>query len=46
MDAEDAVEYCLDALFKDSSLNTFDFAVSELTYQEIIGALLLARDRL
>lgn len=41
----DAIECCLKALFEDKKHNIHDYVVDGLTYEEVIGALLLANDR-
>lgn len=39
-----AVQFCLDRLVEDKTKNTHDCVVLGLSYEELIGALLLARD--
>ena len=45
-DALTTINYCLDALFEEKEKRVQDFAVKNLTYEELIGALLLARDHI
>ena len=40
----DCVSYCLDALFADKEHEPSDLVVEGLTYEALIGTLLLARD--
>ncbi len=40
----DAIAFCLERLFADSHNNTTDIVCHNLTFEELIGALLLARD--
>jgi hypothetical protein len=42
--ANRVVKYCLDRLFLDQEHKTSDEIVSGLTFEEIIGALLMAED--
>ncbi len=42
--AEDAIEHCLQCLFRDSTKTTAEEVVNELSFEELIGALLLAKD--
>lgn len=44
MSAEEAVDFCLDALFDDKVHKLEEEVVSCLTYEELTGALLLAKD--
>lgn len=44
VEAEQAVAFCLDGLYADRSKRTVDQVVPGLTFEELIGALLLARD--
>ena len=44
--AETAIDHCLDQLYRDNEHAITDEVVDYLTYEELIGALLLARDRL
>ena len=43
--AESAIDYCLERLYADERHHTGDVVSSGLTYEEVIGALLMARDR-
>ena len=43
-DALDCINYCLECLFEDNKHKTGDEISKNLTYEEIIGALLLSRD--
>lgn len=38
------IDYCLECLYKDNEHFTTDSVTKNLTYEEVIGALLLARD--
>ena len=40
------INYCLNALYAEPTKNMDDFAVKNLTYEEIIGVLLLAKDEI
>lgn len=42
--ASHAVEFCLEKLYADPHKRTMDEVAQSLTYEELIGALLLARD--
>ncbi|MGD0534352.1 MAG: hypothetical protein ABR999_02780 [Methanoregula sp.] len=44
--AMEAVSFCLDALYTDRKHRIADEVVKNLTYEELIGALLLAEDLL
>jgi len=44
--ALDAVGFCLDQLFEDTDTELGNEVVNGLSYEELIGALLLARDDL
>ena len=44
--AEEAIEFCLKRLYDDGASEMRDEIVFHLTHSEVIGALLLARDRL
>lgn len=46
IDAVEAVQFCLDRLFASQSKGLTDNVCEQLTYEELIGALLLAMDRL
>lgn len=43
-DALDCINYCLKCLFKDTKHRVDDEISKHLTYEEVIGALLLAKD--
>jgi hypothetical protein len=43
-DVTDAVNYCLKKLYEDRQHSISDEVCPDLTYEELIGALLLARD--
>lgn len=45
-DLMEGIEYCLDALYKDSTKEISDFIVEGLTFEELIGVLLLAKDKI
>ena len=45
VEPKEAIEYCLKALYDDKEHSIKDYAAADLTYEEIIGALLLAHDR-
>jgi hypothetical protein len=40
----EGLEYCLNALYRDNTKNFTDKIVDGLTYEELIGVLLLAKD--
>lgn len=42
----DAIEFCLERLYADKAHAVTDEIARHLTYEEVIGALLLARDRI
>jgi hypothetical protein len=42
---EQAIKFCLDQLSRDKKHEMGDYVCNELTYEEVIGALLLARDQ-
>lgn len=44
VEAERAIAFCLGGLYADTSKRTVDPVVPSLTFEELIGALLLARD--
>jgi hypothetical protein len=46
LSAKEAINFCLQRIYADSIKTTNDFIVDGLTFEEIIGALLLARDKL
>ena len=46
MDAIVAIQFCLDNLFSDNERSSLDIAAGNCNYEEIIGALLLAEDKL
>ena len=46
IDVIDGIDYCLDALYNDSSKSMDDFAVKGLKFEEIIGVLLLSKDEI
>ena len=46
IDVLDGINYCLDAFFSDAEKMTDDFVANGLTFEEIIGVLLLARDEI
>jgi len=43
-DTSDAVRFCLRQLFRDRKHRTFSMVTNSLSFEELIGALLLARD--
>ncbi len=43
-DPIDAITYCLNCLYNDNSKTRDDEVVSRLTFEELIGGLLLAKD--
>ena len=45
-DAEGAVEFCLQQLYRDRAHGLTDCVAGVCTYEELIGALLLARDEI
>ncbi len=45
-DSLEAVKFCLDALFADGRRRVTDAVAENLTYEELLGALLLARDEI
>ncbi len=46
MTALDAINFTLGQLYADNTVSTFDALAKNLTYEELIGALLLAKDAL
>lgn len=44
IDLIEGIEYCLDGLFQDKTRKISDFVVDGLTFEELIGVLLLAKD--
>jgi hypothetical protein len=44
IDAEDALDFCLGQLYADTEHRVGDDLVRGLTFEELIGALLVARD--
>lgn len=44
MSAFSAVDFCLNQLYRDRSKRLNDLVAKNLSYEELIGALLLARD--
>jgi hypothetical protein len=40
----EAINHCLNSLFKDNEKSMEDLVCIDLTFEELIGALLLARD--
>jgi hypothetical protein len=44
IDAEEGLDFCLNALYADKKHTIEEYVVHNLTYEELIGALLLARD--
>jgi hypothetical protein len=44
LSARHCIDFCLDQLFNDDKKRTTDAVVRHLTFEELIGALLLARD--
>ena len=44
IDAAEAVEFCLSQLYRDKEHTLAEDVCHNLTYEELIGALLLARD--
>lgn len=44
--AHEAIEFCLEKLYADKMHEITDEIVHHLTYEEVIGAFLLARDRM
>ena len=46
IDAAEAVDFCLTQLYCDNEHNLVEEVCRNLTYEELIGALLLARDAL
>jgi len=44
IDCGEAVDFCLDQLYRDGDHVLDDEVCANLTYEELIGALLLARD--
>lgn len=44
VDALGAIQFCLNALYKDRTKEITELVVYECSYEELIGALLLARD--
>ena len=46
IDTLEAIEFCLNKLYEDNTKLTSDFIVHNLIFEELIGALLLARDEL
>jgi hypothetical protein len=44
--AEDLLEFCLEALYRDKEHVVGDVVVYGLTYEELIGALLMVRDEI
>lgn len=45
-DAEELIQFCLDRLYEDRQHRVGDEVVKDLTFEELIGALLQARDEL
>lgn len=45
-DALDVLDFCLDRLYNDTQKRTTDELAHGLTYEELIGTLLLARDEI
>lgn len=45
-DVDDCVDFCLNRLFDDNVHSAEDEVVKGLTFEELIGALLLAKDSL
>lgn len=41
---ENAVQFCLESLYQDNTKKLDDYVCEGCTYEELIGALLLARD--
>ncbi|WP_309730029.1 hypothetical protein [Chamaesiphon sp. OTE_75_metabat_556] len=46
IDTLEAIEFCLNKLYEDNTKLTSDYIVHNLIFEELIGALLLARDEL
>jgi hypothetical protein len=46
IDTLEAIEFCLNKLYEDNTKLTSDYIVHNLLFEELIGALLLARDEL
>ena len=46
IDTLEAINFCLEKLYEDNTKNTSDYIVKNLTFEELLGALLLARDEL
>lgn len=44
IDVMDGIEYCLNNLYQDNTKKVSDFVVKGLTFEELIGVLLLAKD--
>ena len=44
LSAKEAVDYCLERLFCELNKTTADYLADKLTYEELIGALLLSSD--
>jgi hypothetical protein len=42
--AHEVISYCLSRLYEDQDHRLTDFLAPDLTYEEVIGALLLGRD--